>query len=285
MQNMSYLCTFNSVMRVKNIVFVFLCAFLLMSCSEYAKMLKSNDMEARYNYAKQLYEKKKYSKALPFFESAVQMYKGSSRAEEVLYLLAQCNYETKDYYSASQYFLTYCNTFPKGEYAELSRYYAAYSLYLSSPDARLDQSDTRKAVLELNNFMEYYPQSEKKDEALKYLYELQEKLSYKELLAVKLYYNLGNYLGNNFLSCIITAQNALRDYPYAEKREEFMYYIAASRYEMALISVPDKLQLRYREIVDEYFNYINEYPEGKYVKQVNRYYNYAKSQIKETPFE
>ena len=269
-------------MKVRNIIFVFLCAFLFGSCSEYTKMMKSNDLEARYLYGKQLYEKKKYSKALPFFESSVQMYKGSSRAEEALYLLAQCCFETKDYFSASQYFLTYCSTFPKGEYTEYSRYYAAYSLYLSSPDARLDQSDTRKAVLELNNFIEFYPQSEKKNEALKYLYELQEKLSYKELLAVKLYYNLGNYMGNNYLSSIITAQNALRDYPYTESREEFMYYIVASRYQMVLMSVHDKLQLRYRDVIDEYFSYINEYPEGKYVKQVKRYYEYAQSHIKET---
>ena len=268
-------------MKVKNIVFVFLCAFLFGACSEYTKMLKSTDLEARYSYAKQLYEKKKYSKALPFFETSVQMYRGSSRAEEALYLLAQCNFETKDYHSASQYFLTYCGTFPKGEFAEFSRYYAAYSLYLNSPDVRLDQADTRKAILELSNFMEYYPQSEKKNEALKYLYELQEKLSYKELLAVKLYYNLGNYMGNNYLACIVTAQNALRDFPYAESREEFMYYIVASRYEMALMSVADKLQLRYRDVVDEYFSYINEYPEGKYVKQVKRYYDYVQSQIKE----
>jgi len=272
-------------MKVKNIVYIFLCAFLLSSCSEYSKMLKSHDLEARYDYAKQLYEKKKYSKALPFFESSVQMYKGTALAEEALYLLAQCSYETKDYYSASQYFLTYCSTYPKGEFAEFSRYYAAYALYMSSPDVRLDQSDTRKAILELNNFLEYYPQSEKKDDALKYLYELQEKLSQKELLAVKLYYNLGNYMGNNYLSSIITAQNALRDYPYTEEREEFMYYIVASRYEMALMSVPSKVQLRYREVVDDYFSYKNEYPEGKYIKQATRFYEYVKARIGDMPEE
>jgi outer membrane protein assembly factor BamD len=260
---------------------VILLAFLLGGCSEYTKLLKSTDYEARYAYAKQLYEKKQYSKALPLFESSVQMFKGTAKAEESLYLVAQCTFQTKDYQSASNYFLTYCKTFPKGEYTELSRFYGAFALYKDSPDARLDQSGTKKAIVELNNFLEYYPKSERADEALKYLYELQEKLCYKELQTVKLYYKLGNYMGNNYQSSIITAQNVLKDYSWTQYREEFMYYIIAAKYEMALKSVSDKLLLRYREVVDEYFNYMSEFPEGKNVKAVTRYYNYAKSQIKE----
>ncbi len=56
------------------------------------------------------------------------------------------------------------------------------------------------------------------------MFELQEKLAYKELLAVRLYFNLGTYMGNNYLSCVITAQNALKNYPYSKYREEFMFY-------------------------------------------------------------
>ena len=265
--------------RTVNSILIFLFALLSGACSEYTKIQKSKDFDAKYAYAKQLFEKKKYSKALPLFEGSVKIFKGMAKGEESLYLLAQCAFETKDYTSASQYFLTYCNTYPKGEYVELARFYGAYALYKESPDPRFDQSDAKKAIVELNNFLEYYPKSEKADEALKYLYELQEKLHYKELLAVKLYYNLGNYMGNNYLASIITAQNVLKDYSYTQYREEFMYYIIASKYEMALRSVSDKLQLRYRDVVDEYYNYMSEFPEGKYVKQVQKFYEYANKRI------
>ncbi|MDD6211376.1 MAG: outer membrane protein assembly factor BamD [Bacteroidales bacterium] len=266
---------------MKHIVPLIIFSLLLGACSEYTKIVKSNDYEAKYAYAKRCFEKKQYSKALPLFEDVVGMFKGTSRAEESLYLLAQCSFENKDYVAASQYFMTYCNTFPKGEYAELSRFYAAYALYLDSPDARLDQSDTKKAIAQLQTFLEFYPKSEKIGEAQKYLHELEDKLCYKELLAVKLYYNLGNYLGNNYLSSVITAQNVLKEYPYTKYREELMYYIVASKYQMALLSVKDKLQLRYRDVIDEYFNYISEYPDGKYAKLLTKYYEKAKSEIKE----
>ena len=36
---------------------------LLFSCSEYAKILKSDNLDGKYEYAKKLYEKEKYYKA------------------------------------------------------------------------------------------------------------------------------------------------------------------------------------------------------------------------------
>ena len=86
-------------------------------------------------------------------------------------------------------------------------------------------------------------------------------------------------MGNNYLSCVITAQNALKNYPYSKYREEFMFYTIRAKYELAVVSVEEKLQGRYREVVDEYYNYMNEYPEGKYVKQVQKFYDYASKRI------
>ena len=93
------------------------------------------------------------------------------------------------------------------------------------------------------------------------MFELQEKLAYKELMATRLYFNLGTYMGNNFQSCVITAQNALKNYPYSKYREEFMFLIIRAKYELALVSVEEKL------------------PEGNYVKQVTKFYDYASKRI------
>ena len=127
--------------------------------------------------------------------------------------------------------------------------------------------------------MEYYPQSERAKQAQENMFELQEKLAYKELLGTQLYYNLGPFMGNNYLSCIINADNALKDYPYSKYREEFIFLKIRAKYELALVSVEDRLQGRYRDVVDEYYNYMNEFPEGKYVKQVTRFFNIANSKI------
>ena len=145
----------------------------------------------------------------------------------------------------------------------------------------MDQSQTYEAINQLQLYLEYYPQSERAKQAQDIMFEMQEKLAEKELLATQLYFNLGTYFGNNYQASVITAQNALKNFPYSALREEFMYYIIRSKYELAQVSVEEKLQGRYREIVDEYYTYINEYPNGKYLKQVEKFYDYAEKRISE----
>jgi outer membrane protein assembly factor BamD len=267
-------------MRMRKVTCLLVMMTLLFSsCGEYNKILKSTDYELKYSYAKKYFNAKQYTRSATLLEELVTIFKGTAYAEESLYLLAQSYYGQKDYQTASQYFNTYYTTYPKGEYVEMARYYSGYGLYLDSPDPRLDQTQTYEAINQLQLYLEYYPQSEHSEEAQTIMFELQEKLAYKELLATQLYYNMGTYMGNNYRACVITAQNALKNYPFSKYREEFIFLMLQSKYELALVSVDEKLQGRYRDVVDEYFNYMNEYPEGKYVKQAKRFYDYAGKRI------
>ncbi|MDR2968416.1 MAG: outer membrane protein assembly factor BamD [Tannerellaceae bacterium] len=266
----------------KILFFLLMMTVLFSSCGEYNRVLKSTDSEYKYSYAKKYFNAKQYTKSAVLLEELYTIFKGTAYAEESLYLLAQSYYGQKDYQTASQYFETYYTTYPKGEYTELSRFYSGHGLFLDSPDPRLDQAQTYKAIEQLQIYMEYYPQSERAKEAQNILFELQEKLAYKELRVTELYYNLGTYMGNNYQASIITAQNALKNYPYSKYREEFMYYTIRSKYELAVASVEERLQGRYRDVVDEYYNYMNEYPEGKYTREVQRLYDYASKRITDT---
>ena len=264
---------------MKKIVCVIILGLVCSACGEYNKILKSTDYELKYSYAKKYFNEKKYARSAVLLEDVVQILKGTASAEESLYLLAQSYYGQKDYQTASAYFSTYYSTYPKGEFVELARFYSGYGLYLDSPDPRLDQSQTYEALAQLQLYMEYFPQSERAKQAQEIMFELQEKIAYKELLSAQLYYNLGTYMGNNYLACIITVDNALRDYPYSKYREDFIFLKIRAKYELALVSIEDRLQGRYRDVVDEYYNYTNEYPEGKYTRQVQRFFDYSSRQI------
>jgi outer membrane protein assembly factor BamD len=265
---------------MRKIVFVVFLGLLFSSCGEYNKILKSNDYELKYSYAKKYFNQKKYVKSATLLEEVVQIFKGTSSGEESLYLLAQSYYGQKDYQTAAAYFKTYYTTYPKGEFVELARFYSGYGLYLDSPDTRLDQTQTYEALAQLQLYMEYYPQSERARQAQEIMFELQEKLAYKEFLAAQLYYNLGTYMGNNYLSCVITVDNALKDYPYTKYREDFIFLKLKAKYELAIVSIEDRLQGRYRDVVDEYYNYTNEFPEGKYTRQVKRFFDHSNRQIR-----
>lgn len=253
----------------------------LTSCGEYNKLLKSSDYELKYEYAKKYFDQKKYSKATTLLEELVPLYKGTDKAEESLYLLARSFFLGKDYLSSGSYFTTYYTTYPKGKYTELARFYTGEGYYLDSPEAKLDQTETYKAINELQLFLEYFPGSDKRQQVENMIVDLQEKLALKELLNSQLYFNLGDYMGdNNYRSAIITAQNAIRDFPYSKLREDFYMLVLRSKYHEAMNSKDDVKGDRLRDVIDEYYSYKNEYPDGKFMKEATKLFNSASKHVK-----
>ncbi len=255
---------------------------LLTSCGEYYKVQKSSDLDLKYTYAKTCFDNGKYSRAYSLLEDLVPVFKGSDRAEESLYLLARSHFMAKNYDTSGEYFATYYRSYPKGQYTEMARYYSGLSYYLESPDSRLEQSQTYKGIEELQMYLDYYPRGEKVEEIQKMIFDLQEKLVEKEYKNSELYYNIGNYLGRNYYeSAVITAQNALKDYPFTAKKEDFMMLILRARYKEAQESIVERKGERYRNTIDEYYAYINEFPEGKYRKEADAIYKDANAKIEE----
>ncbi|NDV82642.1 outer membrane protein assembly factor BamD [Bacteroides sp. 51] len=263
----------------KNLFVILLAALVLSSCGEYNKVLKSTDYEYKYEAAKNYFAKGQYGRAATLLNELITILKGTDKAEESLYMLGMSYYNQKDYSTAAQTFMTYYNTYPRGTYTELSRFHSGKALYLDSPEARLDQSGTYLAVRELQMFMEYFPQSLKKSEAQEMIFALQDKLVRKELYSSRLYYNLGNYMGNNYLSCVITAQNALKDYPYTVYREELSILILRAKYEMAINSIEERQDERYRDTIDEYYAFKNEFPESKFLKEAEKIFKESSDKV------
>lgn len=267
------------MMKIKILFLFFLALLITTSCGEYNKILKSTDYELKYTYAKRYFDEKKYGRSITLLEELVPIFKGTAHAEESAFLLAQSYFYDKDYTTATQFYTAYYTTYPKGEYAELARFNAAYGLYLDSPDVKLDQSNTYKSMQQFQNFMEMYPQSDKIQLVKDYLFEMQEKLALKELLACRLYFNLGNYMGNNYEACVVTAREALKSYPYSKYVEDFQILILRSRYELAVKSVDARKPERFRNVIDERYNYLNMFPNGKYLKEAEKYYRRAVKEL------
>lgn len=254
---------------------------LLGGCGEYTKIMKSRDVNEKFEYAKKAYNQKKYVQASTVLNDVIQPLRGSEKGEEALFLMAMSYYENKDYANSAVYFKTYYSRYPKGKYAELSRFYSGYGYYLDSPDPQLDQSSTIKAIEELQAFLDYFPRSDKVTIAQNAIFEMQDKLTLKELQNAQLYYNLGNFLGNNYEAAIITSQNALKSYPYSKYREAFEMLILKSKYQEARQSVPEKREERYRDVIDEYYSFVNNFPDSKNLKEAKNIYDIARRHVKE----
>ena len=277
----------------KYIAIALLSGAFLTSCGEYNRVLKSTDYEYKYEAAKSYFGKGQYTKASALLEELITILKGTENAQESLYMLAMSYYNQGDYITASHYFTSYYNTYPNGTYTELARFHSGKALFLDTPEPRLDQSSTFSAISELQMFMEYFPQSERKTEAQLMIFGSQDKLVMKDYLTAKLYYDLGTYTGNasytadmrvngnNFLACITTAQNALKDYPYTSIREDISILLLRAKHKLGSESILEKKEERMRETIDEYYAFKNEFPESKYMKEVEAIYKDASKYVKE----
>lgn len=261
-------------------------ALLLTSCAnEFNRVYKTQDYNYKYEYAKECFANGKYVKAITLLEELVTITKGTDNGEECLYMLAMAQFCNADYEAASMGFKKYCQSYPKGRFAEMASFYSGESLYMSTPEPRLDQSATVMAITAYQEYLDIYPDATLKRKAQERLFELQEKLVKKELLSAQLYYNLGPYFGNcltggsNYEACIITSQNAMKDYPYNSMREDFAALIMKSKFELAQQSVDSRKLERYQDAEDECYGFINEYPESKERATAEKYIAACKKYI------
>ena len=267
----------------QNLLIFLLALVAFVSCNDYNNVLKSNDLSYRYEAAKQYYYQGDYNQANTLLVDLIAAAKGTNQAEESLFLLGLSAYKGRDYEAAATYFKKYYESYPRGTYVEEAHLYAGRALYAKTPDPRLDQTDTYTAITELRDFIEAYPGSRYRAEAEKIIFELQDKLIEKEFLAAKLYYDLGGYFGNcgsgesNYQACIITAQNAINDYPYTPRREEFAILILKSKFELAAQSIDSKKEERYHAAIDEYYGFTNEFPDSKFMPKARALFDSAKA--------
>ena len=177
----------------------------------------------------------------------------------------------------------------KGKFSEQARFYCGKSLFQLTPEPKLDQTDTYEAVTEFQNFIENYPESSLRPQAQDLIFALQDKLVEKEYLSAKLYYDLGDYIGNgrggNYGACIVTAENAIKDYPYTKRREDFAILILRAKFALAAFSVEAKKEERYHNAIDEYYGFVTEYPESKYLKEAQNLFKKAEKYVITTPEE
>lgn len=222
----------------------------------------------KYQEAVKLYEKGKYSKALILFDDLASKYRGRTEAEDLFYLIAQSNYKLRDYTSARYHFKNFASTYPGSPRAEECRFMAAYCYYLDSPRWSLDQENTRKAIDELQLFVNYYPESKKAEEAGELIQKLRDKLEKKAFNNAKLYYDMGS--PDDFRASVIAFENVLKQYPDTKYAEEIEYLIVKAQYEYADHSYHNKQEVRFNDAIDYYDIFVRNYPDSKYRSELDR---------------
>lgn len=255
------------------IILVF--ALLVSSCGEYEKLLKSTDYELKKAKAKEYYDAGQYVKASEILAQILPRYRASAEAEDLSWMNAMSYYNMKDYYMAASYFKQFIEQFPFGEHAEEANFMAAYCDYRIAPRAELDQDNTRNAIEGFRIFINRYPNSPRVEECRKLITELEDKLVEKSYLSAKLYYDMKQYR-----AAITALNNSLKDFANSKYREELMFLKLNSHFLYAENSLPAKQRERYQDALDDYFSFVEEFPESEYQEEVADIYEKTNRYLK-----
>jgi len=257
------------MLKIREIVHIVLVVsvFFFASCSEFNKIVKSTDYEYKFKKGIEYFEAGEFARSGSLFQELINIFRGTSRADQVYFYYAKSMMGQKDYLMASQYFRTLIKEFPTSKFTEEAQFMVGYCSYLLSPKVRLDQETTITAIDALQLYINLYPFSERVTEAQKLIDELRDKLVEKSFINARLYFDFENYK-----AAVVALENAIKDYPDSKFREDLMYMLLKSKFLLGLNSIQDKKEQRLSDALDEYFAFTDEFPESKYRKEVERYY-------------
>ncbi len=256
MRDFHYFCR---VFRKTGIFILSVVLLLTTSCSEYQRVLKSTDLDYKFEKAVEYYDNGQYNYALALFKSLTEIYKGSARGRDVFLYYSKTLYELEDYILAGYYFKEFAQTFPTHPNAEEAAFLSAKCYYLEAPKWSLDQAYTYKAVNELQLFINTHPGSTHIIESNEMIDELRSKLEKKSFEIAFQYYHTRRYQ-----AALTAFALTLNDFPDTQFREEAMFYKLQSAYLLAENSVIDKQAERYREARTAYLDFVRNYPESEF---------------------
>ncbi|MFA9289940.1 MAG: outer membrane protein assembly factor BamD [Solirubrobacteraceae bacterium] len=248
------------------LVILFLLLISLTSCLSLAdRALKSSNKDFIMSTANEQLIKKKYSEAVLLYEKATPLLTDIKDIQEVTFKTAQANFGDKNFVTASHQFNVFHTNYPSSPLAEESLFQSALALYNLSPKYNLDQSKTDESIKRFQAFVNLYPISSKLNEANTKIDELRSKLENKHYQNGLLYYKIENYKSSS-----VQFANFLNDFPDTKKREDALYYIFVSQYQIAFNSVLDKKIERIKDAIISYKNFVEFSPQSTKLNEVNQ---------------
>ena len=259
-------------MKIRNIIIAALALCAVAACKTgYEALLESADQDAKFAAAMSYFDEGKFNRSAQLFESLAAISSGTERDDTVQFYWGLANYRQRDYWTAETNFENFMQNFPRSPFAEQAEFFYIDCLFRGTYRYELDQAPTYKAITGISHYISGYPDSDKIVICKKMLDDLEERLDRKAYENARIYYKMEDYKASR-----VALRNVLKDDADNRYREDILYYTAMSSYKYAFLSVPDKQKERYLVFMDDYLNFVGEYPESHYRPELDRLYKIVK---------
>lgn len=259
---------------------VLLLAAVLGSCSEYQKVLKATDVKPKYDLAQKYYEAEDYKRSLRLFEQIAPKYVGKPQGERVMYFLSDCYFKREDYNMAGYQFERFIKSYAKSDKVAEAAFNGAKSYYMLSPSHSLDQTDTDKALMKLQSFINTYTESEFFTEANAMAKDLTTKKERKAFEIAKQFNKLGEFNYDVLKSAVASLDNFVSDFPGSIYREEALYLKVEATTNIAMNSFESLQEERLENARNAYNLLRKQYPETQFGKEADNLLSKIEKQLK-----
>lgn len=265
-----YFCKmFYRLMRKITLLLLLVASFY--SCGEYQKVLKNDDVKAKYDMATKLYDegieqdkKSKVKKSLRLIEQILPQYKGKPQGEKISYIHANSYYFMEAYFDSGYQFERFTKSYPKSDKVEEAYFKSAKSYYHVSPRFSKDQQETYKAIDKFQDYITRFPDGENIGNANELSSALREKLEKKSYEISKQYHHTEDYK-----SAIASFDNFIEANPGSIYREKAYFYKMDSAYLLAINSYKYLVKERLLTAKEYHESYKKYFPEGELAEEAN----------------
>lgn len=222
--------------------------------------------EDLFERGKQKFENEDYLEAIDDFTAVTVQYPGSAVADDAEFYLADSRFQRDEYLLAAYEFETLKRNMPASPLVAQAQYKIGLCYYKLSPKPDLDQLNTKKAIDEFQNFLEYFPTHPLAHDAELKIIELNNRLAEKDYETAVLYMKMENYK-----SATLYFDNVLEKFHDSEYAER------------AHIGKVEALVARkkYNEAKVEVEKFLTKYPKSEYRSNIQSLENEIDRHLKE----
>ena len=172
---------------------LFSISILLSSCGISNPFDDNIPYKTRFDDGLAFFEEENYVKASQQFNIIVDRASHTDLGDDALFFLAESYFLNKDYDLALVEFEKLVSRMGFSPYIEKSRWRICETLMLLSPNFYHDQESSKKAISQIQEFLDDFPNSEYSKDADKLINELRTRLAEKNMETGKLYVKLKAY--------------------------------------------------------------------------------------------
>jgi len=202
------------------LVILLLAVAALSSCGGPYSAKTVNVPDEKLRVADDLYSRKKYTQAGMEYKDFLAVFAGDERSDYAQYMLAESYRGAREYALASVEYRILIADYGYSEYIDDAFFLEGLCSFEMTQRAERDQTQAFDALTRINRFLDIFPNSPRKDEALQVREDIYDILGKKSFQSAKLYFKRKHYG-----SAEIYFRKVVTQYPETEWAGKSWYYI------------------------------------------------------------